>query len=168
MDLLAFEPGDMYFDEPLDPRAEALIQEASETYGEPQALVKLREAESIAPEHLSVLVAIYRYHFYRHEHAAALAISARAMDQVARRLNWPQDWRDVSAEDVARALANSAELARFYLYALKGAGYLLLRLDRPGEGLERLDKITTLDPKDRLGAAALAEVARDVLATSAA
>ena len=36
MDLLAYEAGEMYFEEPLD--AEALIRQASQSYGEPEAL----------------------------------------------------------------------------------------------------------------------------------
>jgi len=168
MDLLAYEAGDMYFQEPLDPRATALLDRASETYGEPQALAHLREAEQIAPEHLTVLVALYRYHFYRHQHAEALSIATDVLDVVAGRLDIAADWREVKLSQVQRATAQSAELVRFYLHALKGAGYLLLRLGEAHRGLERLDKVAELDPKDRIGAAALADVARRALASDAA
>jgi len=168
MDLLAYEAGEMYFTEPLDPRAEALLDKASETYGEPQAEAYLRQAERIAPEHLTVMVALYRYHFYRHQHDAALSVTADVLGIVARRLNIANDWREVTLNDLHNAAAQATELVRFYLHALKGSGYLLLRLGQTTQGLARLDKVAELDPKDRIGAAALAEVARQALSNDAA
>ncbi len=167
MDLLAYEAGEMYFDEPLDAKAEALIRQASETYGEPEAEGFLREALKIAPEHLTVLVAFYRFHFYRQQYVEALAIATQVLEIVARRLDIAPDWRDVSLSDMARAADLGAELVRFYLHALKGAGYLLLRLGDSERGLARFDKVAELDTKDRIGAAALAEVAREALGSSA-
>lgn len=163
MDLLAFDPGEMYFDAPLDSRAQALIAEAAEAYGDPAAEARLREALALAPGHLSVLVALYRYYFYRHRHADALAIAAVALREVAGRFGFSSAWQEVTTGDIAHAFAAHAELARFYLLALKGAGYLHLRLGLAQEGLKRLDHVAALDPKDRLGAAALAQVARGAL-----
>lgn len=168
MDLLDFKPGTLYFEEPLDPRAEVLILEAAMAYGSPKAEVKLRQAETIAPNHLSVLVALYRYYFYRHRHGAALDIAQRAMDVVARQLNFANAWQDVTDEDIVHATAGQAELVRFYLHALKGAGYLHLRLGNAEAGLQRLDHVAALDAKDRIGAKALADVARQALQADAA
>lgn len=168
MDLLAFEPGDMYFAEPLDARAEALIAQASEAYGSPEAEGYLRDAEQLAPVHLTVLVALYRYHFYRHQHGAALADAAQVLGVIGARLDLPEDWRDLTPEHVADAMGANAELIRLYLHALKGAGYLYLRLNEAERGLARLDKVAALDPKDRIGAKALADVARQALQNDAA
>jgi len=163
MDLLAYEAKDMYFSEPLDGAAEALIEKASEAYGQPQAETYLREAERIAPQHLTVLVALYRYYFYRHQHDLAFAIAEHVLETIARRQNLAVDWRQVTPEDIIRVADHSPELVRFYLHALKGAGYLSLRLEDPKGGLERLDKVGELDPKDRIGAIALATVAREAM-----
>lgn len=168
MDLLDFEPTAMYFDTPLDARAAELIDAASLSYGAPEAETYLREAEAIQPGHLGVLVALYRYYFYRHNHGAALAIAAQALDAVGSRLNFPASWQAVSAEDLGAAVKTAPELARFYLHALKGAGYLHLRLGNSREGLARLDLVAALDEKDRIGAKALADVARQALASDAA
>jgi hypothetical protein len=168
VDLLDFKPGEMYFDEPLDPRAEDLILEAALAYGALEAEVKLRQAETIAPDHLSVLVAMYRYYFYRHQYDAALVVASRAMGVVASRLNFAPAWNDVAVDDIARATADRADLVRFYLHALKGAGYLYLRLGNIEAGLQRLDHVARLDEKDRIGAKALADVARQALQASAA
>jgi len=158
----------MYFDEPLDPRAQGLLAEAALAYGEPAAETKLLAAEAIAPEHLGVLVALYRYYFYRHQHGAALAVADRTMVVVARRLNFSRTWTEITPDDIARASAGQAELVRFYLHALKGSGYLHLRLGNHDKGLERLDRLTALDPKDRIGAKVLADVARQALQDDAA
>ena len=64
---------------------------------------------------------------------------------------------------LAVGIVQSMTLTRFFLMVLKGAGYLRLRAgDTPG-GLERLLKVAELDSSDRLGVAALVEVARDAL-----
>ena len=49
---------------------------------------------------------------------------------------------------------------RFYLFALKGAAYLELRLGEPRSALARLRVIERLDPADRMGARVLMDVAR--------
>lgn len=164
MDLLDFEPHEMYYAEPLEPRVEALIAEAAEAYGSPQAEAKLREADTIQPNHLSVLVSLYRYYFYSHQYNTALMIANRAMSAAAERLRISQLWPEVDAHDIATAQEQQPELVRFYLQALKGAGYLLLRMDHVEDGLACLDHVASLDEKDRLGAKALADVARQALA----
>lgn len=163
MDLLAFEPGEMYYAEPLDPRAEELIEKASEKYGEPEAEEHLQSAREIEPDHLEVFVALYRYYFYSHRYPEALSIAVDVLRKVTERLNFPKNWQDVTLEDIELHMDGTPELVRFYLHTLKGAGYLLLRLNEAERGLERLDKVARLDPKDRIGAKALADVAREAL-----
>ena len=163
MDLLDFEPTEMYYAEPLDPNAEKLITEAAEAYGSPQAESMLREADTIQPNHLIVLVAMYRYYFYRHQHHTALSIANRAMETAAHKLRISSLWPEVDEDDIALAKSRQPELVRFYLHALKGAGYLRLRLGQAEDGLACLDHVAALDEKDRLGAKALADVARQAL-----
>jgi hypothetical protein len=69
---------------------------------------------------------------------------------------------------LAVGILQSMTLTRFYLMVLKGAGYLRLRTGDVGGGLERLLKVAELDSSDRLGVAALIEVARDALASESA
>jgi len=102
----------MYFDEPLDPRAQTLLAEAALAYGDPEAEAKLLEAEAIVPEHLSVLVALYRYYFYRHQYGAAISVAGRAMDVVARRLNFSNTWAEVEPDDIARASTGDRKSTR--------------------------------------------------------
>ena len=55
----------------------------------------------------------------------------------------------------------SMGLLRFYLLSLKGAGYLNLRLGRVNEGLEILQKLSEVDPHDRLHVKFLLDMAQE-------
>ena len=73
MDLLDFNGEAMYFDEPVTPRVEALLAQAAEHYGagpeDTGAELCLLRAYFLEPEHLTVLVALYRYFYYRRQYA---------------------------------------------------------------------------------------------------
>jgi len=54
-------------------------------------------------------------------------------------------------------------LTRFYLMALKGSGYLKLRMGETQSGLARLEKVEELDTDDRMNVRMLVQIARDEL-----
>jgi tetratricopeptide (TPR) repeat protein len=171
MDLLDFNAEEMYFDEAVTPRVDALIVEAAEHYGagpdDPKAELCLLRAYFLEPEHLTVLVALYRYFYYRHQYREALVIANRAIVITASRLGLPTHWRDITEADLGRSVLVSMTLTRFLLMALKGAGYLLLRLDDPAAALARFEKIAEIDTSDRLGIKELTALARGAVAEAA-
>ena len=57
---------------------------------------------------------------------------------------------------------------RFLLLALKGAGYLLLRLGEPAAALALFEKIAEIDTSDRLGVGELTRLARGAVTAAAA
>ena len=59
-------------------------------------------------------------------------------------------------------------LTRFLLLALKGAGYLLLRLGDSVGALARFEKIAEIDTNDRIGIKELTALARGAVAEAAA
>ncbi|MGD8498453.1 MAG: hypothetical protein PVG82_06085 [Chromatiales bacterium] len=160
MDLLDFDGEQMYFDQPLTDEVAELIEQAADNYGAVAAEHSLMRAYFLAPEHLTVLVALYRYFFYRHRYADALLVADRAIRLSAQRLGLDADWRVLDARSLGPAVLESMTLTRFLLLALKGAGYLLLRLDEPAAGLTRLEKVAELDTSDRLGIKELLAIAR--------
>jgi len=162
LDLLDFSGGALYYDRPPAPRTAALLRQAADGYGEAAAEAPLREAAALQPDHLEVLVALYRYHYYHHDYAAALGVAERALGVAGRTLGLPADWRGL--DQLPAASAAAMPLTRFYLLALKGAGYLELRLGRLDQALERLYTVARLDREDRLGAAALIRIAEQALA----
>ena len=83
MDLLDFDPEPLYFDDPLPPEVEALLRAAADGYAEDEAEAHLMRAYFLAPEQLTVLVALYRYFYYRHALDEALfALQEGALSDV--------------------------------------------------------------------------------------
>jgi hypothetical protein len=141
----------------LSPALEAALHEAGACQHEPAAaMAALMRAQTLAPDHPAVLIALYRYHFYGHRLHAARDVARRALLLGARQLNLPPLWRDVPR----RALSGAEHDActRFYLFVLKGYAYLSLRLDDDVEARDALALLRELDPQDRVGAALLETV----------
>lgn len=161
MDLHDFDTTSLYFEDALAPEAEALIQKASDEYGEEGAELHLLKAYFIAPAHLTVLVALYRYYFYQHRLEDALLIADRAMSEAAERMHIPDDWRKLDANWIGHAAMNGMGLLRFYLMSLKAAAIVEMRLGELTQAIERLEKLTELDTADRLGIAPLLDLAKD-------
>ncbi len=160
MDLLDFDSEPMYFDRPLNPEVDSLITSAAACYGEPSAERDLLRAYFLEPEHLTVLVALYRFFYYQHRYAEALLVAERAIALTADALGLDRDWRALSPERVAAAASRSMTSTRFLLLALKGAGFLELRLGNPRHALARFEQLTAVDTADRLGLTELAAMAR--------
>ncbi len=158
MDLLDFSDCKLYFEDALPAEAEQLIAEAAADYGRPNAEMALLRAHLLAPDHLTVLVALYRYYFYQHRLNDVLIVADHAMRVSARYLGLPRDWRQIDEARLGSAASISFGLLRFYLLALKAESIVLLRLGRIAESRDRLTKLAALDSKDHLGAAKLLEV----------
>jgi hypothetical protein len=160
MDLLDFNGEEMYFDQPLSPQVEALLAKAALRYGEVEAELSLMQAYFLELEHLTVLVALYRYFYYRHRYGEALIVAERAIARTATRLGLSADWRSLSKDDLDHTVLVSMTLTRFMLLALKGSGYLELRLDDATSALARFEKVAEMDTNDRLGMKELLALAR--------
>ncbi|MEW8606602.1 MAG: hypothetical protein AB2594_17870 [Candidatus Thiodiazotropha sp.] len=163
IDLLAFDSEELYFDEAIDEEAKQCLQRASEEYGTDAAEGALLRAYLLEPEHPMVLVALYRFYYYQHRLKESLLVAERVLKVIGRRLDLPKDWRQLTEPGIGSGVMISMTMIRFYMLALKGAGYLELRLGRYQPALERLQKVAELDAKDRLGAQALLEVAKNAI-----
>lgn len=163
MDLLDFDAENLYFDEPLDEKAIELIESSAELYGSDEAEFLLLKAYLIEPEHLVVLVALYRYFYYQHRLDDALLIAERIILLVASRLELPDQWQELTEAELGYGVMVSMTLVRFYVQALKGAGYLELRLGDYEAASHRLQKVVELDTSNRLGALELLNMAEERL-----
>jgi tetratricopeptide (TPR) repeat protein len=162
VDLLKLSEKSLYFDEPLSVQAEELIVKASEGYGDSNVEPFLLEAYDIAPDHLTVLVALYRYYYYQHRLEDALVIAYKALDLTGKRLSFPNEWNQLTNAHLGAGALISMGMVRFYLLSLKAAGYLNLRLQKWQAANDMLLKVTELDEADQLGAAALLGIANSV------
>lgn len=142
----------------LPAEAKAHLDKAAERYHLTDvAETHLFAAETIAPDHAAVLIALYRFYFYKGRIGEALDV-ARACVEKAMRLNvLGDDWRRVQPEDAAFGEWD-ALLPRFFLFSLKGFAYLSLRLGEFRQGREAALKLLELDPRDRIGAKVLIDV----------
>jgi hypothetical protein len=158
MDLQDFNGDGLYFDEPQSAAVDGLLAAAAEQYAEGAAEAPLLAAQAQAPDNLSVLVGLYRFFYYQHRYQDALQIAERVMAVVGPRLGLPADWRRIDQDALLVAAERGIGLLRFHLLALKGAGYLCLRLGRFEQGKAMLVKVVELDADNRLGARLLLDV----------
>jgi tetratricopeptide (TPR) repeat protein len=161
MDLLDFEQAELYFDEPISEEVEHLIAMAAVNYGNEEAELMLLRANFIAPQHLMVLVALYRYYFYQHRLEDALLVAESTLAVVGRRLEFPDTWQFLREINIGAGVIRSMGLVRFYLMVLKATGYIHLRLGNFETGQAMLEKLVELDSHDRMGGQALLEVVRE-------
>jgi tetratricopeptide (TPR) repeat protein len=158
MDLIDFDQAELYFDEPLALDVSRLLEQAADAYGSEAAEGLLLRANLLAPQHLIVLVALYRYYFYQHRLEDALLVAESALAVVGRRLEFPDTWVYLREANVGSGVMRSMGLVRFYLMVLKAAGYINLRLGHLETGKAMLEKLVQLDSHDRIGGKALLEV----------
>ena len=138
----------------LPAEVDALITRAGLLPHDPvQAEGLLRQAVALAPTHPAPLISLYRFHFYGHRLAAALAVAEQALG-VARAALGPAFGQVPPTPEQARYDA----AVRFYLFTLKGQAYLSLRLGQGDAGRAALAELRRLDPLDCVGGAVLATV----------
>ncbi|MCP5195231.1 MAG: hypothetical protein H6974_00285 [Gammaproteobacteria bacterium] len=158
MDLLSFDAEPLFFDDPPGEEVIRLLQRAAENYGDESAAADLQRAYQLAPDHLMVLVALFRYHVYRKCFSEAIDISQKAREVIRQKLGLPQDWQALDQEQLFSGHEKNMVMVRFYLLCLKGEAYLYARLGELEKGIALLEKIIEVDAKDYLGATALLAV----------
>lgn len=144
--------------EGLPAAARAALEDAGRSHGDPERCRDLLgQASALAPDHPATLIAEYRFHFYGGRLDEALAVGLRCLSWAAATAGLAADWRRVRPVDAPFG-DFAAALARFYLFGLKGCGYLLARLGEIERSAEMLDKLCELDPNDHLGGRGLLQV----------
>lgn len=139
----------------LPPKAEQHLNFAGHAYHDDvRAEQHLREAQALAPEHVAVLIGLYRFYFYKGRLAEALQVAEVCLEKAARANDLSLDWREVGPGD-AQFSSFDAILPRFYLFTLKGCAYLNMRLGDTDTGRAIVQKLLELDPSDKLGAGVL-------------
>lgn len=144
--------------EGLPAAARLALEAAGRNRGDETAcLAHLTQAQRLAPDHPAVLIGFYRFHFYAGQLRESLTVGLRCLDWAATAAGLDPDWRGVQLSDAAFG-DFAAALPRFYLFCLKGCGYLHLRLGELTQGAAMLEKLVALDPLDRLGGRMLLQV----------
>ncbi len=142
--------------------AERHLREAGRAYAQDEVAERhLWQARRIAPDHVAILIAFYRYYFYKGRLDEALEIARTCLVKAAIDMelapNLIDDWRQVTAKDAVFD-SYDAVLPRFYLFTLKGYAYLQMRLGNFVEGRDAVMTLLELDPSDKIGATVLLDV----------
>jgi tetratricopeptide (TPR) repeat protein len=135
-----------------------MLDNAASHYADSEsALALLREARRRAPDHVAVLIALYRFFFYKVRLAEAREIAEACLLRAAIDNSLPLDWHAVHPGH-ARFASFDAPLARFFMFALKGYACLNMRLGDFAEARCAIEKLLDLDPTDKIGAQVLLAV----------
>ena len=136
--------------------AAALSAAAAAWTDEPRAEAHIRAALAAAPDHPEVSVGAYKFYFYKHRYREAVPLALWCVTWALARLGLEGDWRQVAAADAA--FADLERMPRFFLFALKAYGYVLVRAGETVAGREAVAKVASLDLGDRVGASRLLTV----------
>ncbi len=160
MDLLDFDTTVLYYEQAPPCEVELLIKKASSDDSDALAEMYLKLAWFQALRNLNVLVALYRFYYYKHRLEDALDMAEQALSAAGDLLELSADWRDINPAILDKKSAPKAMgLVRFYLLAVKGAAVLCLRLGRLDEAVERMRKLVEIDARDRLAVRGLLQLA---------
>lgn len=137
---------------------EQCLRQAAAAYRDDTAAERfLAQAATLAPDHVAVLIAQYRYYFYKGRLRESLEIAARCMTAAAAHLGMDGDWQKVQPND-ADFGRYDAIWPRLYLFSLKAYGYLLARLGSCDESALAIAKLRELDRGDTVGGSVLSGV----------
>lgn len=117
----------------------------------------LFDASRIAPGHAAVLIAFYRFYFYKGRLVDALDVARECLAKAMADNLLGDDWLAVEPDD-ADFSDWGALRPRFFLFTLKAYAYLNMRLGRLNEGRMAAEKLLYLDRADRIGARVLIDV----------
>lgn len=134
--------------------AAALLAGAEAARSRPvESAAAIDRALEAAPDDPEVRLAACRFHFYAHDHAAALIHARALLLHAARRLNLPADPELVRPGDADFPEPDFAP--GLHLQALVAIGYCAARLGDGAQARVALAKAAALDPSDRFGGARL-------------
>jgi hypothetical protein len=141
----------------LHPDAERALRLAGLAWHrESEAEGQLARAAALAPGHLAVLVAQYRYHFYKHHYELAALFARQCLDTVASELGIGTELESVTSAH-ADFGADDPRI-RFWLFGMQAYGYVLLRLGQRQQGAAVLEQLAQLDRLDQTKTRVLLQV----------
>jgi tetratricopeptide (TPR) repeat protein len=166
MDLLDFEAQGLYFEQADVAGVKELLAEAAAHYSDGLAEFPLLRAYFLAPDSLNVLVALNRFYYYQHRLEDALSATERALAVIRAPLEFPAHWQDLHTAHIETAPPASLTQVRLYLFTLKAVGFLNMRLHRLEQSQQILQKLVSVDSKNRIGAQTLLDLVNETLASA--
>jgi tetratricopeptide (TPR) repeat protein len=102
-----------------------------------------------------VLVAAYRYFFYKNNYEMALQIAGNVIDRIKEEENFPDDWEQLQQILVSR---KEDPKIRLYLTAYNASGLVLAKLGQIEAAKKISSQVKDVDNTNEFGAAILLDV----------
>lgn len=135
-----------------------IVQRAIASYEDkPLAEQLFKQALQLAPDEMEIYVAFYKFYFYQKYLPEAEQIAQQTLHKISEMTGLPEDWRRLKSEFVH--WANPDSPIRYFLYTMKALGFIALRQEKLILAHEILDKLTELDPDDRVGGSVVKSLA---------
>jgi hypothetical protein len=115
----------------------------------------IRRALAIANQSLDVLVAAYRYFFYKRNDAAALQIANQLIEQIQQLEKLPNDWNLLAP--ILKQRKEDPNI-RLYLNAYAASGLVLARLGVMDEAKTISRRVSDIDDRREFGAATVLQI----------
>jgi hypothetical protein len=115
----------------------------------------IHQALNQAGDCLDVLVAAYRYFFYKSNYPLALKMATTICDRILLAEHLPQDWQQL-APILNRRKEDS--VIRLYLNAYAASGFVLARLGAFEQAKEITARVSEIDAKEFGGSAVVLDV----------
>lgn len=142
----------------LDPKANAHLQRAAVLVSNrSDSLEALKDAQASAPNQLEVLVALYKFHFYRGDTEKAQDLVFQTLVKASQQGGFAHDWTRLARETAD--WNDPRGPGRVFLYSLKALAFIRLRQSDTDDSKSILNVLERLDPDDQIGA----NVIRDLL-----
>ncbi|OCQ99729.1 hypothetical protein BCD67_15080 [Oscillatoriales cyanobacterium USR001] len=108
----------------------------------------MNEALAVAGEHPDVLIAAYRFFFYKNNPAMALQVAEKVIENVRKAENLPDDWEEL--KPILAERLDDPEI-RLYLNAYAASGFVLAKLGEFEKAKEVTGRIKEIDEKKQFG-----------------
>jgi tetratricopeptide (TPR) repeat protein len=104
---------------------------------------------------LDVLIAAYRYFFYKNNNPMALKMALEVIEKIKEIEQFPEDWKQVKT-----ILENNQDNPniRLYLNAYSASGFVLARLGNTEKAQEIASRVREIDSKNEFGASLILDI----------
>jgi tetratricopeptide (TPR) repeat protein len=115
----------------------------------------IQQALAQTGENTDVLVAAYRFFYYKNNYCLALQTTVKLLDKIKELENFPDDW-----EQLKPILVNRQEdpQIRLYLNAYAASGLVLAKLGEIEQAKEISTRVKQIDEKNDFGAGILLDI----------
>ncbi|TFI53044.1 hypothetical protein BLD44_016975 [Mastigocladus laminosus UU774] len=115
----------------------------------------MHQALAKTGDNLEVLVAAYRYFYYKYNYKMALQTAVKVIDKIKESEKLPDDWQELQPILIKR---KEDEQIRLYLNAYAASGLVLAKLGELEKAKEISSKVKSIDDKNDFGAGILLDI----------